>query len=177
MLDNFTIQPNLKSESISLRPLHESDFSGLYKCAADRKLWEGHPSKDRYQESEFKTWFNSAIDSNAALVILDTLTDNIIGSSRFYVEDSEPSDISVGFTFIARQYWGGNTNYELKKLMLAYAFRYFDSVWFHIDPSNIRSQKATQKIGGVFCREAISNISGEPLPYVFYKIEKKSWFQ
>ena len=176
MVDNFNFQPILKGETISLRPIHESDFNGLFDCASDEKLWEGHPSKNRYKETEFKKWFVSAIESDA-IVILYKLTNKIIGSSKFYVVDSDPDDISIGFTFIARQYWGGKTNYELKKLMLAYAFKYFNVVWFHIAPSNIRSQKATQKIGGVFSHEISANISGKKIPYMFFKIEKANWLQ
>ena len=177
MIVNFNFQPVLTGESIVLRPIDKNDFDGLFNCASDKKLWEGHPSKDRYKETEFRKWFKNAIESNSTLVILDKLTDQIIGSSRFYVVDSDPDDISIGFTFIARQYWGGKTNYELKKLMLNYAFKYFNVVWFHIDPSNIRSQKATQKIGGVFSHEVNSNISGKLIPYMFFKIEKENWLQ
>jgi hypothetical protein len=58
--------------------------------------------------------------------------------------------------------------------MFYYSFNDFDCVWFHIAPSNIRSQKATQKIGGVFSHEEITNISGKPDNWLFYKIDKKT---
>ena len=176
-MDSFNFQPVLKGETISLRPIHESDFDGLFDSASDKKLWEGHPVKNRYKADEFKKWFKSALESDSALVILDQLTNRIIGSSRFYVVNSEHDDISIGYTFISRQYWGGKTNYEVKKTMLTYAFKYFKVVWFHIAPSNIRSQKATQKIGGIFSYEKNSNISGKFEPWMFYKIEKENWLQ
>lgn len=50
-------------------------------------------------------------------------------------------------------------------------------VWFHIAPTNIRSQKATQKIGGVFSHKKNANISGKYVPWMFYKIEKENWLQ
>ena len=106
---------------------------------------------------------------------MDNLTNEIIGSSRFYTDDIEPDSISIGYTFLSRKYWGGKTNFKLKKLMLDYAFNYFNCVWFHIDPSNIRSQKATQKIGGVFSHQKIAQISVEPEDWLFYKIEKHHW--
>mgnify|MGYP006094253571 CR=1 FL=1 len=177
MITTFNFQPVLNGENISIRALVESDFDDLYFCASDKKLWEGHPAKDQYKVTEFKKWFKSAIESGATIVIVDKLTNKLIGSSRFYIEDSEPNDISIGYTFIARQYWGGKINYELKKLMLAHAFKYFNTVWFHIAPPNIRSQKATQKIGGVFSHEANSNISGKSEPWMFYQIEKENWLR
>lgn len=175
MFDSFNFQPDLLGENITLRPLRESDFDGLFSCASDKKIWEGHPSKNRYKESEFKKWFSSAIESDAAIVILDKKQNKIIGSSRFYIEASTPNEISIGYTFISRQYWGGKTNYEVKKLMLDYAFNYFNVVWFHISPSNIRSQKATQKIGSVFVCQKNSDLSGKSEPWLFYKMEKEVW--
>lgn len=177
MIENFSFQPVLKGETVALRPIHEGDFDALFDCASDKKLWQGHPAKDRYKADQFKKWFKSAIESDATVVILDKLTDKIIGSSRFYVVNSEPDDISIGYTFIARQYWGGKTNLEVKTLMLAYAFQYFNVAWFHIAPSNIRSQKAIKKIGGIFSHQENSNISGKPEPCMFYKIEKQNWLQ
>ena len=175
MNKHFSFQPTLSEETVSLRPLHENDFESLFSCAADKKLWQDHPSKNRYKEVEFKKWFDSALNSMATVVFVDNVNQKIIGSSRFYTVDSSPDDISIGYTFLARQYWGGKTNLALKKLMLAYAFQYFDVVWFHIAPSNIRSQKAIEKIGGVFSHQKIANISKQPENWLFYKIEKVSW--
>jgi len=177
MVDSFSFQPALLGETISLRPLLEADFDALFDCASDKKLWEGHPAKDRYKAAVFKKWFKSAIESNATVVVVERLTKKIIGSSRFYVVDTEPDDISIGYTFLTRQYWGGKTNYELKNLMLVYAFKYFKVVWLHIAPSNIRSQKATLKIGGVLSHEKNSSLSGTLEHWLFYKIEKEYWLQ
>ena len=107
MMNTFNFQPALNGNNVSIRPLFESDFDGLYNCAADKKLWEGHPAKDRYKKEEFKKWFKSAKGSNTTLVFLDNATNEVIGSSRFYTVDSDPNDISIGYTFIARRYWGG----------------------------------------------------------------------
>ncbi len=175
MTSTFNFQPVLTSDNVSIRPLVESDFDELYACASDKKLWQGHPAKDRYKKVEFLKWFESAVQSNTTLVFLDNVTGKLIGSSRFYTIDSAPNDISIGYTFLSRHYWGGKTNFALKKLMLDYAFSHVDSVWFHIAPSNIRSQKATEKIGAVFSCEKIAQVSGEPDNWLFYKIEKNNW--
>jgi RimJ/RimL family protein N-acetyltransferase len=175
MIINLNFQPILKGQNFTIRPIIENDFYDLYLCASDKKLWEGHPAKNRYKKVEFVRWFKNAIESQTTVVFIDNKTKKIIGSSRFYTVDSDPNGISIGYTFLARNHWGGKTNFELKKLMLDYTFNYFDSVWFHIAPSNIRSQKAIQKIGAVFCYEKISNIFDEPDHWLYYKIERSEW--
>lgn len=49
----------------------------------------------------------------------------------------------------SRSHWGGTYNRELKRLMLGHAFRFVGSVIFLVDPANLRSQRAVEKIGGV----------------------------
>lgn len=174
MVGEFNFQPYLKGKRLFLRPIQKNDFDGLFACASDKKLWDGHPAKDRYKEAEFKKWFQRALKSRSALIVINVSINKIIGSSRFYVVDSEPSDISIGYTFIHRSYWGGATNSLLKKIMLDYAFKYYETVWFHIAPSNIRSQRAIEKIGAVFSHEKDSLLSGKCEPWLFYKIKKSN---
>ena len=175
MSETFSFQPTLHGESISLRPMAESDFDGLFACASSKKVWAGHPNPDRYKEPVFRKYFESAIDSRAAVVVTDNSTGEIIGFSRYYLESTIPDDISIGFTFLSCEYWGGETNFQLKNLMLDYAFRFFDVVWFHVSPSNIRSQKATLKIGAVFSHEELLKLSGKDELWYCYKIGKGEW--
>ena len=150
-------------------------FDELFLCASDKKIWEGHPHPNRYKLSEFTPYFSDAIDSNAFVVVIDNTLGKIIGVSKYYPVDSVPDDISIGFTFLARKYWGGNINRELKGLMLDYAFGYFDRVWFHIGPTNIRSQKASEKIGAIFSHQEILNISGKNENWLCYKVSRDTW--
>ena len=50
---------------------------------------------------------------------------------------------------MARKYWGGRYNREMKQLMLSHAFQFVENVVFFVGENNIRSQKATEKIGAV----------------------------
>lgn len=170
------MQPLISGNDISIRPLLESDFEELFSCASDKDIWSGHPSQDRYKYSEFKLYFQSAIESGTSVVVYENASNNIIGLSRYYFPDAARNNISIGFTFLAKEYWGGKTNYELKKIMLEHAFRFYDSVWFHIGPSNIRSQKATLKVGAYFTHEEMLAISGKPELWRCYKIDKQQWF-
>jgi len=57
--------------------------------------------------------------------------------------------VEIGWTFLARAYWGGEYNGELKRLVLNHAFRFVERVVFIIGVTNFRSQKAIEKIGGI----------------------------
>jgi N-acetyltransferase len=146
---SFDLQPNLKGELIELRPLTPEDWDDLFAVASDPLIWEQHPESDRYKEEVFKLFFQEALESGGAFIITDKKSGRIIGSTRFYGYDSENSEIEIGWTFLARKYWGGRYNRELKQLMLDHAFKFVESVIFYVGENNIRSQKATEKIGGV----------------------------
>ena len=89
------------------------------------------------------------MESGGALIALDARDGRVIGSSRFHGYDEEKSEIEIGWTFLARSYWGGTYNKAMKQLMLQHAFTFVTSVVFMVGPENWRSQKAMEKIGGV----------------------------
>jgi RimJ/RimL family protein N-acetyltransferase len=146
---SFALQPHLKGELIELRPLRPEDWDDLFAVASDPFIWEQHPERDRYKEDVFKIFFREALESRGAFVIIDKKSQRIIGSTRFYDYDPEKSEIEIGWTFLARNYWGGRYNRELKQLMLAHAFKFVEGVVFFVGQNNVRSQKATERIGGI----------------------------
>jgi RimJ/RimL family protein N-acetyltransferase len=145
----FELQPILKSEILELRPLHTGDFDALYAVASDPLLWEQHPNSDRYKLDVFRKFFDEALESGGALIVVDRKDDRVIGSSRFHCYDLVRSEIEIGWTFLARSHWGGVYNGELKRMMLAHAFKFVDNVIFFVGSTNLRSQRAMEKIGGV----------------------------
>ena len=146
MLD---LQPTLTGTLLTLRPLREDDFPALFAVAADRLIWEQHPSWDRYKEEVFREFFRVAMESGGALVAIDNADGRIIGSSRYFGYDPEKREVEIGWTFLARAYWGGIYNGEMKKLMLEHAFEHVDRVVFIVGETNLRSRRAVEKIGGV----------------------------
>jgi len=142
------LQPTLFGNSIYLRPLQNEDAEGLYKVANDPLIWEQHPSPMRYERAVFEAEiFQSGLASQSTLVAVDSKTDEIIGSSRYYDVNAKNRDIAIGFTFLSRLHWGGLVNAEMKDLMLSHAFNWAKRVWFHVGIDNIRSQKVMEKIG------------------------------
>jgi RimJ/RimL family protein N-acetyltransferase len=145
----FEFQPVLKSQLLELRPLRPEDFDDLFAVAADPLIWEQRPAKDRYQREHFRIFFREALESGGTLIAIDTRDGRIIGSSRFHAYDGARSEVEIGWTFLARSYWGGRYNGEMKQLMLQHAFKFVDRVVFFVALQNRRSQRAVEKVGGV----------------------------
>ena len=168
------LQPTLTGDNVLMRPLTEYDWDATYAVASDPLLWEVHPAWDRYKEPVFREYFAGAIASRGALAVIDRATSNIIGGSRYANFVPERNEIEIGWTFLARDYWGGAYNREMKTLMLSHAFRYFDSIRFNIGATNVRSRRAIEKIGarldGEYVPEAINGVP--PVLHVIYRLSR-----
>lgn len=145
----MNLQPTLSNKLITLKPLQEDDFNALFEVASDKLLWEQHPNNNRYKKEVFKDFFDIAIQSKSAFVVIDNKTNKIIGSSRYYEFNKENSSIIIGYTFISREYWGTVYNRNLKDLMTNYAFQFVNIIHFHVGETNYRSQKAVEKLGAI----------------------------
>ena len=169
----FELQPHLKGELLELRPLDTHDWNELFAVASDSLIWEQHPEPDRYTENVFRTYFQGALESGGAFVIIERETQQIIGSTRFYGYDPEKSEIEIGWTFLARKYWGGRYNAEMKRLLLNHAFKFVRNVVFFVGKDNVRSQKAMEKVGAIKVGTAIREYGNHPpTPNVKYLIGK-----
>jgi RimJ/RimL family protein N-acetyltransferase len=159
----FDLQPHLKGELIELRPLKPDDWDELFAVASDSLIWEQHPERDRSKENVFRIFFRDALESGGAFVIIDRQIQHIIGSTRFYGYDPEKSEIEIGWTFLARKYWGGRFNAEMKRLLLNHAFKFVESVVFFVGEDNARSQKAMEKVGAIKVGTATRTYGNHPV--------------
>jgi len=165
---SFELQPVLRGKRLWLRPLREEDWNALFAVASDPLIWEQHPEPTRYQEAVFRQYFRGAIESGGAFVVLDAKDDSIIGSTRYLGYDEAASEIEIGFTFLARRYWGGTYNREMKDLLLRHAFRFVRHVVFVVGLENWRSQKAMEKIGG---RRVENRVNGAGIENAVFQID------
>lgn len=171
----FDRQPVLDDGvALRLRPLVADDFQGLHQAASDPEVWAGHPATDRWKPQVFRPYFDFLI-AHQSLAITDRATGRIIGGSRYYIPPDAPDAIGIGFTFLERAHWGGATNRGVKALMLAHAFAHVDEVWFHIAPTNIRSQKATARLGAVHMRTATLDLSGASAEWMCFRLTPDAW--
>jgi len=174
-MNNINWQPKLKGALVTLKPLSLSDFELLYQCASDPQIWEQHPIKDRYKWEVFQTFFDSAIACKTAFLVLENETNAVMGSTRFYEHYPIEQRIAIGYTFLAKKYWGGKYNKEIKTLMMNYAFGHVQKILFHIGDENYRSQKAIEKLGGVKLRMFDIESGGVNYPHYEYGITKEVW--
>jgi len=170
-------QPVLEGERVLLRPLTEDDWEALFAVASDRELWARHPSHDRWQEPVFREFFGDALAKGGALAIIDKATGEIIGSSRF--QEYDPADggsVEIGWSFLARSYWGRGYNAEFKRLMLAHAFESAERVIFRVGADNVISRKAMANIGGRLTGETfIAERAGQPVEHVVFEITREDF--
>lgn len=171
-------QPVLENDFIRLQPLLETDFENLYLVASDPLIWEQHPNKNRYQREVFKTYFEGAIESKGALLIIEKASKEIVGCSRFYEFNPVHKSILIGYTFIARKFWGKKYNPAIKDLMLNYAFEFCNTVLFHVGANNIRSQIAIGRLGAIKTRELPVAYHGESTVMNYeYCLNRNAWQQ
>jgi RimJ/RimL family protein N-acetyltransferase len=169
---SFDRQPVLAGTLVRLRPLVADDLSGLQLAASDPLIWEQHPDPQRHAPQAFRRFFDNALNSGGALTAEDPSTGETIGTSRFHGFDPEAGEIEIGWTFLARRYWGGAVNGEMKHLMLRHAFRRADSVIFLIAPENTRSRRAVEKLGAV---PDGRRVDGVGLHAVLYRVTARAW--
>jgi len=193
---DFDRRPHLVGHLVELRPLRPDDWDALFAVASDPLIWAGHPARDRYTEPVFREFFREAIESGGALVAIDRATGQIIGSSRYNwadlkvglyhggsvgpdddgkvdPHDDRGEELEIGWSFLARDRWGGVYNREMKRLMLDYAFQFVDRVIFVVGVDNIRSRKAMASIGGVLTdRRVARGVPGVSSESVVFEISK-----
>ena len=166
-------QPTLKGELVTIRPLRPDDWDALFAVASDRLIWELHPAHDRWQEPVFRKFFDQAIACGGGLAILDKASGAIIGSSRYDAHVPAQDEIEIGWTFIARAFWGGAYNREIKRLMLDHIHRFVGTVVFIVGQDNLRSRGAMEKIGGTLIAGRHHRGDGTMFPdHVVYAIRR-----
>lgn len=174
----INIQPQLENDLVILEPLNQNEFENLYAAAADPKVWEQHPNKNRYKRDVFQTFFDGAIESKGAFKIIFKETNQVIGSSRFYDYDENDASIIVGYTFYSTDSWGKGINPSVKKLMFDYIFQFVDKIYLHVGADNIRSQIAVQRLGCTKIQEELVAYYGEePKLNFVYEMTKENWYK
>ena len=140
----------LANPKIGLRPMVKADFQSLYVVASDPLIWLQHPDQLRYTPEGFCRYFASAFSADCfPLVVFHPDSGEIMGASRYYRFHPETGSVYIGYTFLARKYWGGIWNARLKLQMLEYALLHCQQVFFEAALVNLRSVSALDKLGAI----------------------------
>lgn len=170
---SLDLQPTLAGPRLLLRPLAADDRDALYAVACDPLLWAMHPAHDRHLRPVFDRLFDESLASGGALLVVERASGAAIGSSRYSFQFAEPGEVEVGWTFLARDHWGGATNGELKRLMLRHAFTGVATAMFRVGEANLRSRRALEKIGARLTdRTQRATVAGREIVHVVYTIDR-----
>lgn len=171
------LQPTLTGELALLRPTVPADWEGMFVVASDPLIWEQHPFHNRWQEPVFRAYFDDALASGGGLTIIDKASGAIIGASRYAFPDAVRDEVEIGWTFLARSYWGGVWNREIKRLMLDHIHQYVGGAVFVVGEYNLRSRRAMEKIGGVLQEGRVERGNGHMLPGHCYYVIRRGGFR
>ena len=172
---NHWLQPTLQGKRVLVRPLVEMDRELMYAAAADPRIWTQHPAKNRHEKPAFDAFFDQSLNSGGAMTLVERASDAIIGSSRYHDFDPDLSEVEIGWTFLARAFWGGEYNREVKSLMLDHAFTHVGTVVFWVAEDNHRSRKAVERIGGELRTGIVRRSVSGMAPYVVYQMTSTRW--
>lgn len=145
--------PTLENERVRLKLLDLSNYKHLYEIAYQPKLVQYSPSKIDTPD-DLKDYVQSAVDAyyhktSIPFIIYDKRKNMYAGSTRFMNINWNNKVLEIGSTWIGREFQGTGLNFNMKYLMLQYAFEVmnFEKVEFRIDERNVRSRKAVEKLG------------------------------
>lgn len=147
----------LTSDKVRLVPLSSEHLAGFYQAGKDDALWRWAPPHQCRDLATAKVWLELALEKVAqrqqlAFVIIDIVSDQIVGSTRYCSIDLENNGIEIGFTFIAPQFQRSYVNSHAKFLLLEHAFEQLGAirVQFRTHQYNQKSRNAIARLGATF---------------------------
>ncbi|MFD2968527.1 GNAT family N-acetyltransferase [Sphingobacterium bambusae] len=164
----------LENSDIALEPLQPSDYERLFQVGSDPEIWAQHPDANRYQPDGFHVYFTKLMETDMPFLIIDKARHVVIGATSYYQYDAAASHIAIGFTFLAKSYWGGITNRTVKAMLLDHAFQFVDTVIFHVREHNFRSQAALGKLGALKTKAYPAPVDPSTMQFE-YEITKVQW--
>ena len=172
--------------NVTLRPMQESDIEPLWRITQPETFTHMLNQLQTYEE--FEKWMDAGLNqmttSDATIVytVVDSETNEVMGSTRMYSIDFVNKSCEIGSTFYGESYQRTHVNSTTKYLLLSYAFETlgFIRVQFKTDADNLRSQKAIERIGaskeGILRNERIRS-TGLPRNAVVYSIINDEWLK
>ena len=143
----------LENSRVRLRPLELTDFEALKPLAFDPELW-------RFTTSQAGDAVSLAAYLAAALAarqqaprypfaILDRATERLAGSTSYYNLSEDEQRLSIGYTWVGREFQRTGLNRAAKHLLLSHAFGQLgcERVELETDGRNLKSQQAMRRMG------------------------------
>ena len=176
--------PFIGGHYIDLERFTNDHISGLESIVFDERIWKNLPynpiDKTSFEKFIKDIQHNNANGERVTYVIRNKTNNRICGSTGFNYIDAVNQQLEVGPTWLSPIVWGTKINIESKYLLLVQSFekQHIMRVEFRTRETNIRSQKAIQKIGGI--REGLlrchrKNNDGTFRNTIVYSIIQPDW--
>lgn len=174
----------LKGDCVRLEPLSVHHKEGLCKAISDGELWKLFVTLVPHVNAidDFLKNADDAYQTGDGLsfAIVDEVTNQVVGSTRFMKANLPNKRVEIGFTFIAKSFQKTKINTEVKLLMLTHAFEGLDlhRVEFLTDYLNVESRKAILRLGAKeegILRNHMVMPDGRIRDSVLFSIIKNEW--
>ncbi len=155
---SFNPQPiELSTNKVKLRPLTIDDTEAFYHAGNDPQLWLWVVPNHCLSKESAKRWIQESLDqqqqgNHVPFVIIDQLSGELVGSTRYCSIRKQDRGLEIGFTFIAPSHQRTHVNTHAKFLLLEHAFEALGAVRveFKTHEKNQKSRNAIQRIGATF---------------------------
>ncbi|MEK3685342.1 GNAT family N-acetyltransferase [Paenibacillus sp. FSL R10-2736] len=174
----------LEGGVIRLVPLMEEHKPELVKVLNDPLIWEYTWRRITTEEQVGQlidaALMNKAKGTDIPFVIIEQASGRIAGTTRIMHLDRTHRNAEIGCTWISSDYWRTAVNTESKLLLLQYCFEGLGliRVNFSIVSTNLRSQRAVERIGavreGVLRKQRLTS-DGKVMDNALYSIIDDEW--
>ena len=174
----------LENETVLLRSLDKGDVQGILEAVSFPEIWL-HMSTAMENIEDVNGFVDHALamkekKTECPFVIIDKVSGQIIGSTRFMDIDDKHKRLEIGTTWLIPAYWRTSINTNCKYLLLQYCFEILklQRVQIKTDHENYRSQKAIERIGAIkegVLRNHMIRKDGTIRHTVMYSITKEDW--
>ena len=143
----------LENNRVRLRPLDTADFEALKPAAFDPAIWQFTLTRADDAVSLADYLATAGHDREAgrryAFAIIDRETGQLAGSTSYYNLVPHDQRLSIGYTWVGRDFQRSGLNRAAKHLLLSYAFDHlgYERVELETDARNEQSQQAMRRMG------------------------------
>ena len=150
---DFSASIVLENSRARLRPLEATDFAALKPVAFDAELWK-YTLTACHTPVELAAYLQQALQGRAKglrypFVIIDRLTGQLAGSTSYYNVDLNEQKLSIGYTWVGKDFQRSGLNRACKHLLLNHAFGSLgcERVELETDSRNWKSREAMARMG------------------------------
>lgn len=181
---NFIEDIILENDNVLLKPLNDSYIDELLVYVNNEpKIWK-YSLMPLVNRDTLMKYIQQAIEGRLnkktyAFVVLDKMSNNIVGTTRLYDYNQVHKSVLIGYTWYAKKAQGTGINKNCKLLLFSYVFETLklERVEFRTDVKNEKSIRAIMSLGCIKEGVLRSNYTTHygRRDSIIFSILKKEW--